>query len=74
MAKKRRTKAEIQLERVIEDACNKACVDKSINIMRLNDIFKAAEHAATTGDTASIYAAAEAKAAELNESKTCPQH
>lgn len=63
--KPRRTKAQIALDKRIEEACQNACNGKSINIFRLKDITQAAKAAAEVGGD--IEAAAEAKAAELNE-------
>lgn len=61
----RRTKAQIALEKRIDAACNKACIDKSINILNLNKIAKAAEQAAANGED--VEAAAEKMAASLDE-------
>jgi hypothetical protein len=62
----RRTKQQIANEKIVDAACNKACIDKSINIMNLSQISKAAEAAIAAGTDP--FAAAEAKAAELDES------
>ncbi len=61
----RRTKAEIQLERRIEAACQNACSGLSINIMRLSEITAAATNAATNGGN--VEEAARSKALELHE-------
>lgn len=60
----RRTKAEIQLEKRIDAACQNACSGLSINIMKLSQISKAAKEAAAVGGD--IEGAARSKAVELH--------
>lgn len=61
----RRTKAQIELERRIDQACQKACTGLSIPILQLHEITKAAKEAAANGGD--IEAAARAKAQELHD-------
>lgn len=61
----RKTKAQKELERIVDDACQRACNGLSINVMKLGQISTAATNAALNGED--VYAAALAKAKELHE-------